>query len=164
MSEHEKHTAFLRALIHHQNPQDGQALKRRMREAEINDRSLKRAIVAVCVLGLLSGCGICYSAVLLPDFFQNGTHFLIKVFSTVGLGSGICLFGFGAYWFQHRRMLRHLHDDCRRLIMGSLKPEMEHLGVTPSNVSTLDTTVYRMPDAGLDQDSESEIVRLPRAS
>ena len=162
MSEHDKHTAFLRTLIHHKDPESCQDLQRRLKEAQLNERSVKRAVIAVCILGLLSGCGICYSAVLLPEFFENRPHLITKIFYTTGLGSAICLAAFLTFWAHHRRILRLLHEECRRFIVGSLKPDAPLIFPTLTTVQSQNAQVYQIETPQREQNDT--IVSLPKAS
>lgn len=162
MSEHDKHTAFLRTLIHYKDPGSCQDLQRRLKEAQLNERSVKRAVIAVCLLGLLSGSGICYSAVLLPEFFENGPHLVTKIFYTTGLGSGICLTAFLSFWAHHRRILRLLHEECRRFIVGTLQPDVPLALHTLTTVQSQNAQVYQIETP---QDHlAATIVSLPKAS
>src|SRR5439155_21798253 len=98
MSKRQKQTAFLKALILHGDMDVRAQLQERIKKAERDELCSWRALWLVTVLGLLSCCGICYSAVLMPEFFQNSSHIVVKTFCGLGLASLICSVAFLGFW------------------------------------------------------------------
>jgi hypothetical protein len=80
-------------------------------------------------LAAFSCCGICYSAVLIPEFFQNSSNIVVKIFSGLGLASVICAVGFLFFWLWCRGVLNRTHEDCRRFVMATLEPGRSKLPV-----------------------------------
>ncbi len=116
MSEHQKQAAFLKALLAHDNGIEHQSLKERLCVAERNERCLLYACRLVGVLVVVGVAGLGYSAVLLPEFFDNSPHFLIQFFSALGLGSIMCLTVFSALWFWYRSAVNRIYEECRQVV------------------------------------------------
>jgi hypothetical protein len=122
MSKRKKHSVFLKALILHGDGKGRALLGERMQQAERDELCAWRALWLVSLLTAFSCCGICYSAVLIPEFFQNSSHIVVKIFSGLGLASVICAIGFLFFWLWCRGVLNRAHEDCRRFVMATLEP------------------------------------------
>jgi hypothetical protein len=122
MSKRKKQTEFLKALVLHGNTEEQDRLQHRMIRAERDEQCAWRALWLVAVLALFSGCGICYSAVLVPHFFHNSSHVAVKFFCGLGLGSLICAVAFLVFWACCRAALNHIQEECRRFILATLEP------------------------------------------
>jgi len=130
MLEHEQHTAFLMALIHHQSPESCPDLEEELNQTISKEKCIRRAVFVVSLIGGLSIAGLGYAAVLLPGFFQHSSFVIVKLFNAIGLASAICLGVFLPLWAQTRAHLRRLHRQCRRAIMGSLRGRPVSLSAT----------------------------------
>jgi len=122
MSKRQNQTAFLRALIVHGNVEERAQLQERIKKAERDESCAWRALWLVSLLAMLSCFGICYSAVLIPEFFQNSSHLVVKVFCGLGLASLICAVTFLGFWMWCRGVLNRVQEDCRRYVMATLEP------------------------------------------
>ena len=122
MSKRKQQTAFLKALVVHGNTEERAQLKERMIRAERDEQCAWRAFWLMTLLAFFSCCGICYSAVLLPQFFHNSSHFIVRVFFSLGLASLICAVAFLAFWFWCRAVLNRIQGECRSFIMATLDP------------------------------------------
>ena len=122
MSKRKQQTAFLKALVLHGNAQERAQLQERMIRAERDEQCAWRALWLVTLLAVFSCCGICYSAVLVPQFFHNSAHIAVKVFCGLGLTSLICAVAFLAFWVWCRAVLNRIQAECRRFIMATLEP------------------------------------------
>ena len=122
MSKRKKQTAFLKALVLHGDTEEQDRLQQRIIRAERDEQCAWRALWLVAVLALFSGCGICYSAVLIPHFFHNPSHVAVKFFCGLGLASLICALAFLVCWVCCRMALNHIQEECRRFIMATLEP------------------------------------------
>ena len=122
MSKRKKQSVFLKALILHGDADGRSLLQEKMQQAERDELCAWRALWLVSLLAAFSCCGICYSAVLIPEFFQNSSHIVVKIFSGLGLASVICAIGFLFFWLWCRGVLNRTHEDCRRFVMATLEP------------------------------------------
>ena len=120
MSEYRKQSAFLKALMTHEDTAEHRELCDRLSAAERNERCLLCACRLVGVIALAGVTGLGYSAVLLPEFFDNAPHVLIQFFSALGLGSLLCLIVFLGIWYWYRSAVHRIHSECRRGIMAMI--------------------------------------------
>jgi hypothetical protein len=134
MSEHQKQSAFLKALMTYEDSVENRLLNERLSTAERNERCILYACRLVGVLAALGLGGLGYSAVLLPEFFDNSPHILIQFFSALGLGSTMCLAVFSGLWFWYRIAVNRVYVECRRVVMRMVE----------SRFKTSSTTFYPM--------------------
>src|ERR1051326_5025069 len=78
MSKRKQQTAFLRALVLHGDSDERADLQARMVRAERDEQCAWRALWLVTLLAVFSCCGLCYAAVLIPQFFTNSSHLAVK--------------------------------------------------------------------------------------
>ena len=127
MSEYRKQAEFLRSLLEYDESPESQLLRERLTVAERNEYCLYSACRLVGMVGLLGFSGLGYSAVLLPSFFDNSSHFLIQLCSALGLGSALCLAVFVGLWLWYRGTSNKVREECRRsvskLIEARFRPE-----------------------------------------
>jgi hypothetical protein len=122
MSRRQKQTAFLKTLILHGDAEVRAQLEARIKQAERDEQCAWRALWLVSVLAVFSGFGICYSAVLIPEFFHNSWHTVVRLFCGLGLASLVCAVAFLACWLWCRAVLNRVQEDCRRFVMSMLEP------------------------------------------
>jgi len=122
MSKRQKQTAFLKALVRRGELDERAQLQERISRAERDEQCARRALWLVCLLALFSCFGLCYSAVLIPELFQNSWHGVVKVFCGLGLTALICAVAFLGFWMWCRSVLNRVQEDCRRFVMAMLEP------------------------------------------
>jgi hypothetical protein len=125
MSEHRKQSEFLRKLVMHDDSPPNRSLCERLAAAERNERCLLLACRLVGLIAAVALAGIGYSAVLLPQFFDNATHVILRFFSALSLGSALCFVVFLGLWFWYRSHTNRIHDECRRVITAMLEARMK---------------------------------------
>ena len=164
MSEHKKQAAFLKSLMSYEDTAENRALFERLTTAERNERCLLCACRLVAVIALFGAAGIGYSAVLLPQFFDNATHVVVQFFSALGLGSLMCLTVFLGLWFWYRGTVNRIHDECRRVITSMLESRLQKPAATfyPVVVDNPDLKVSVTRTSA--QSTQVELVHLPKAS
>lgn len=164
MSEYRKQTAFLRSLLRYEDSAENRLLAERLSAAERNERCLLGACRLVAVIALFGLAGLGYSAVLLPQFFDNATHVVVQFFSALGLGSVMCLCFFGGLWFWYRGTVNRIHEECRRVITAMLESRL----IAPR--ATFYPVVVDDPDLKVSvtrtsvQSTHVELINLPKAS
>jgi hypothetical protein len=124
MSEHQRHTAFLKRLVSFGDTQDCMELVERIQNAERDERSVRRKMSGLLLLVLLAGIGMGYMKLFVPDHLIYTWHVLVRVFSVLALGSVIGLFFFGACWCWCRKVLNGLRDEARRLVQPILEAKL----------------------------------------
>ena len=142
MTERQKQTEFLKGLLGFASQHARSELQDRILKAEHDEKCVRSALILVGLVALFSVSGLGYSAVLLPEFFDNSTPMLVKLFCALGLGSVICMFVFLGCWLWYRAIANRLHDECRQRVMDSLASRLTaerqqhlHRSVTPVNFS-----------------------------
>ena len=120
MSDYRKQAEFLRSLLEYDESPESQSLRDRLTIAERNEYCIFSACRLVGMVGILGFSGLGYSAVLLPSFFDNSSHFLIQVCSALGLGSAMCLALFVGLWLWYRSTCNKVREECRRFISNLL--------------------------------------------
>ena len=140
------------------------ALCDRMLSAEKNERCLLCACRLVGLIALLGLVGIGYSAVLLPEFFDNRTHVVIRFFTALGLGSSLCFGVFLALWFWYRSAANRIHNECRRVITSMLDSQLKTTTATRYTV-LVDDPDLKVPAVRNSRPScASELTGLSKAS
>ena len=125
MTEYSKQAQFLKKLVMFDDIPTHRLLCERLAAAERNERCLLLACRLVGLIALVSLAGIGYSAVLLPEFFDNSTHVILRFFSALSLGSALCLVVFVALWFLYRGNTNRIHEECRRVITAMLEARLK---------------------------------------
>lgn len=126
MSERQKQIQFLKTVIGHNDSGECHNLRERISRAEREERFLRRILLLVFVLILLSLAGLGYARVFWLDPFHPRFQLLVKFASSVGLASVICLVVFTGYWLWHRAVLNGLYKQCRELFMATIKDRSEN--------------------------------------
>lgn len=133
MSKRQKQTAFLKTLVLHGGTAERRKLFERLSRAERDEHSSWCALWLVMVLSLLCVCGVCYSSVLLPDFFRSPSHMVVKVFCMLGLASAVCSIAFVGCWLWYRGVLNRVQEQARQTVMEILEsvPEFHRTPLEP---------------------------------
>ena len=125
MSEYRKQAAFLKAMMTFEEGADDCELRERLSHAERNERCLLCSCRLVALIALLGFAGLGYSAVLLPEFFDQTTHAIIHICTALCLGSLFCLVVFLGLWFWYRSLVNRIHEDCRRLVITTFEVRLK---------------------------------------
>jgi uncharacterized integral membrane protein len=162
MTERERQTQFLENLL-----QDGTGqstrLKQRISQAQHDEYCIRRALILMLLVGIFSIVGLGYSAVLLPEFFDNATPMLVKIFCALGLGSLICMLIFGSCWMLYRKSSNEINEACRQHIMEALKHgEVKLEFQDAADVNKSASSVYQIETSA--SGADSRIIDFPRAS
>jgi hypothetical protein len=121
MSEHQRHTAFLRHCIRYEDTAERKQLEESISQIQHDERSVRRAVWLMVLLMALAMAGLCYSVVFLDDYPQRTSQFvtrsIVKVFCALGLGSLISLMAFVGLGAVYRKRLDRRREECRKLAM-----------------------------------------------
>jgi len=134
LTEHQMEMSFLRHLMLYDDTNEHHELESKVTQAEGKVRCARRAVWVMALLAGLAVAGLGYSAVLLEDFPQNRTQFVIRMFCALGLASLVSLLSFIGYWIIARGELDDQRGECRRLVARIME---SHLG-KPATVSSLE--------------------------
>ena len=134
MSEYQKQAAFLKRLVMFDDTPENRVLCDRLSHAERSEKCLQCACRLVGLIALLGLAGLGYASVLLPQFFDNSTHFIIRLCSAVGLGSTLCFTVFLALWYSYRRTANRIHSECRLAISKMLAAKLPSMAASSSPI------------------------------
>ena len=162
MSEREKQHQFIKQLIRADTSDKCRELQARICKAERDERCIRAALFIVMVLALLSAAGVGYSAVLLPEFFDNSTPVVVKVFSALVLACIICVLGFCGFWLWYRSVCDRVYNECRNWIIAFQKPVPSSRNSYPGIVHKEGVQVYTI--ATEEAEHETQIITFPHAS
>lgn len=167
MSERQKQISFLKVLIRCEDSDKCRDLQERIKRAEQDEKCIRRMLLLVITVELLSLAGLGYSAVFHPNFFAATTPFLVRLFSALGLGSLVCLVAFLGYWIWHRSMLNDLNEECRRAVLATLDSQSHSQSPKSHSSSSVNLqeprlTVYRTTTWRAEH--ETEMVGMQQAS
>ena len=153
MTEHQKESAFLKDLLRGEDNEICTRLHSQIIKSEENEKCVRCALFTVTTMGLLSLAGVGYSAVLLPDFFNNATPFLVRLFTALTLACVLCLSVYVSLWFSYRATTNQLLGEVRRFVLASTQSKHLTTFTTVVSVQKRDTAVIRLQTA---ETSEAE--------
>lgn len=159
-TERERQSEFLKSLLQDETD-ESRRLKNRLQQAEQNEHSIRRALVLMIIVAVFAVVGLGYSAVLMPEFFDNATPLLVKLFCALGLGSVLCMIIFGVCWLQYRKRSNEVNEDCRAFLSDQVN-EVKLDFQQSISVSKTPAQVYQIET--ISPDPESRIIQFPRAS
>ena len=164
MTERQRQIAFLKSLLK-DNSEECSRLRERINKAEHDEKCIRRALFLMVLVGIFSIVGLGYSAVLLPEFFDNATPFLVKIFCALGLGSLLCMIIFSACWLWYRAASNQISEDCRHFVAQSPRPAVEMpLVRSASQAAVIPAPKLYQIETSQDTSSEAQIIPFPRAS
>jgi len=137
MTERDKQTEFLKQLLVLSGSKSERELQTRMQDAHHNEKCVRYALTLVALIGGFAVCGLGYSAVLHPEFFDSSMPTLVKLFCAIGLGSLLCMIVFVGCWLWYRSISNRLFDECRELVFGLIQARLKS-HPQPVFVQTLD--------------------------
>ena len=126
MSERQRQLDFYRQLMQGHDCEKSRELQTRIREAERDEWCIRSALGWAVLLVILSGGGLGYCAVLLPDFFDSSTPVSVEVFAVLLMASLISLIGFVCYWCWYRRERKGLYHECQTWIVSSKEANLSY--------------------------------------
>jgi hypothetical protein len=116
MLERRKETDFLKWLIGFGDPEQCAELRHRIHHVQREEYYVRRAMILMCVLLLVSLSGLGYSVVFVPDWLGRTLPWMVRIFCALGCSAAIsfvvCLI---SWWKRHTR-LEALHEECRDLV------------------------------------------------
>ena len=124
MSDHEKHTEFLRQCILYDESARRQELDAGIIQIQRDERCLRRAVWLMAGLTLLAVAGLAYGAVLADNFPYNTPQFIIDIICALGAGSLISLLFFVGLGMVYRSKLDQRREECRQIVMRLLESRL----------------------------------------
>ena len=147
MTERQKESAFLKDLLRGENNELCSRLHSQIVKSEQNEKCVRCALFTVSIMGLLSLAGVGYSAVLLPEFFDNATPFLVRLFTTLTLACCLCISVYVSLWYSYRATTNQLLGEVRRFVLAATQSKHLTAYTTVVSVQKQDTAVIRLQTA-----------------
>jgi preprotein translocase subunit SecG len=123
--DHHTEHGFLKRLIVHDASEASRQLQNGLVQAERDERCLRRAMILMAGLFVLSLTGLGYCAILLPDIFRNPGHLVMRGLGYLGLGSLISQGVFLGYLLWHRIAVSRLRRECRRRVLARAQSQLK---------------------------------------
>jgi uncharacterized integral membrane protein len=124
MSEHQKHTMFLRQCILYDESAGRQELDEGIIQIQRNACCVQRAAWLMVILIALAVAGFGYGEVLVENFPYNSQQPIIDIICALGVGSLISLLAFVGLGMVYRRKLDQRREECRELVARLLESRL----------------------------------------
>ena len=124
MSEHQKHTEFLRQCILYDESAKRQELLAGIGQIQRDARCVRCAVWLMAILTALVVAGLGYGTVLVDNFPYNVPQFIVNLICALGLGSLISLLAFVGLGMVYRWKLDQRRDECRQKIARLLESRL----------------------------------------
>ena len=131
MSDHEKHTEFLRQCILYDESARRQELHERITRIQRDARCVRRATWLMAMLIALVAAGLGYEVILVDNFPYNLPQLIINLVCALGMGSLISLLAFMGLGMVYRRKLDQQREECRQLVARLLESRLGKPLTTP---------------------------------
>jgi type VI protein secretion system component VasF len=132
MSEHQKHTEFLRQCIRYDESATRQELEEGITRVQRDARCVKRAVWLMAILTALVVAGLGYGTVLVANFPYNAPQAIVNLIYALGLGALISLVVFAGLGMGYRWKLDQRREECRQKIAKLLESRLGKPVTTPS--------------------------------
>ena len=132
MSEHQKHTEFLRQCLLYDDSSERHLLDKGITQILRDARCVGRAVWLMAMLTALAAAGLFYEAVLVDNFPDNKPQLILNIICALGLGALICLVVFAGLGMIYRRKLNRRREECRQLVTKLLESRLGKPATMPS--------------------------------
>ena len=124
MSDHEKHTEFLRQCILYDESARRQELHEGITQIQRDARCVRRATWLMAMLIALVVAGLGYEMILVDNFPYNLPQLIINLVCALGIGSLISLLAFMGLGMVYRMKLDQQREECRQLVARLLESRL----------------------------------------
>jgi hypothetical protein len=131
MSDHEKHTEFLKRCIHYDESARRQELMEEIIRIQRDAHCVRRAVWLMAILAALAVFGFGYGMILGQNFPYNAPQFIVNLICALGLGSLISLLTFAGLGMVYRRKLDQHREECRQRVAKLLESRLGKPVTTP---------------------------------
>jgi hypothetical protein len=124
MSEHQKHTEFLRQCILYEESDERQELEKEITQVQREARCVRRAVWLMAILVALVLACLGYGTLFVNNFPDDAPQFLVNLICALGLGSLISLLAFVGLGVVYRMKLNQRREECRQRVARLLKSRL----------------------------------------
>ena len=132
MSEHQKHTEFLRHCLRYGESAEHQALEEKIARIQRDARCVQRAVWLMGILTALVVAILGYPAILVENFPYSAPQFIVNLICAMGVASLICLLVFMGLGLAYRNKLNQRREESRLLVTKLLASRLGKPDATPS--------------------------------
>ncbi len=132
MSEHQKHTEFLRQCIRYDESARRHELVEGIARIQCDARCVRRAAWLMAIITALVVAGLGYGTILVENFPYSTPQFIINLICALGLGSLISLLAFAGLGMLYRWKLDQRREECRQMVAKLLESRLGKPVITPS--------------------------------
>jgi hypothetical protein len=126
MSEHQRHTEFLRQCILDVECHDRHELAKGMSQVQRDARCVHRAAWLMAILIALVVACLAYGTLFVDNFPDAAPPFIVNLLWAVGLGSLASLLAFVVLGLVYRNRLNQRREECRQRVARLLKSRLEN--------------------------------------
>jgi predicted RND superfamily exporter protein len=131
MSEHQKHTEFLRHCLHYGESAEHQALDKKITQIQRDERCVQRAVWLMAIFTALAVAVLGFPAILVESFPYNVPQFTLNLVCALGLASLVCLLVFVGLGMVYRNKLNQRREESRLLVTKLLASRLGKPVATP---------------------------------
>jgi uncharacterized membrane protein YccC len=131
MSEHQKHTEFLRESIRYDESARRQELMEEIGRIQRDARCVRRAVWLMAILIALAAFGLGYGVVLGNNFPYNIPQFIINTFCVLVVSWLISILAFAGLGLVYRWKLDRRREECRQMVRRILESRLGKTVTTP---------------------------------
>jgi hypothetical protein len=124
MSDHQKHTEFLRECIRYDESARRQELMEEIVRLQRDARCVRRAMWLMAILIALAAFGFGYGAVLVRNFPYNLPQFIINTYCVLVSSCLICILAFAGLGMVYRMKLDRRREECRQIVRRLLESRL----------------------------------------
>jgi hypothetical protein len=124
MSEHQKHTEFLRQSVLYEESDERRELEKGLTQVQREARCVRRAVWLMATLIALVLACLGYATIFVNNFPDEAPQFLVNLICALGLGSLISLLAFVGLDVVYRMKLNQRREECRQRVASLLKSRL----------------------------------------
>ena len=131
MSDHQKHTEFLRECIRYDGSARRQELMNEIARIQGAARCVWRATCLMAMLAVLAVAVLGYGTILVANFPYTAPRSVVSLIYAVGLGSLFSLLVFAVLGMIYRWKLDQRREECRLIVTRLLESRLGNTAVAP---------------------------------
>jgi uncharacterized membrane protein len=120
MSEHHRHTEFLKHCLRYDDSPEHQAMMEKLTRIQRELRIVQRASWLMGLLAALVVVSLTYPVILVHNFPYNMQRFIMNIFLALFMGLLISLVAFVGLGIILRKKMHRQREECRQLLMRLL--------------------------------------------
>jgi hypothetical protein len=132
MSDHQRHTKFLRECIRYDESARRQELMEEIARIQLDARCVRRAVWLMAILAALAAFGLGYGVILVSNFPNNFPQYILNTFGVLAVSWLVCILAFAGLGAVYRWKLDRRREECRQIVTRLLESRLGKTVSTPS--------------------------------